>query len=40
MHDIWANVLEVAIAIYLLKRQMGAACAVPIAVAIGMLQTL
>ncbi|EHK99656.1 putative Metal resistance protein YCF1 [Glarea lozoyensis 74030] len=34
IHDIWANVLEVAIAIYLLERQMGAACAVPIAVAI------
>jgi len=37
MHELWANLLEVAIAIYLLERQMGAACAVPIAVAIGQL---
>ncbi|KAF4633015.1 hypothetical protein G7Y89_g5109 [Cudoniella acicularis] len=35
IHELWANLLEVAIAIYLLKRQLGAACAVPIAVAIG-----
>lgn len=35
IHELWANLLEVGIAIYLLKRQLGAACAVPIAVAIG-----
>ncbi len=34
MHEIWASVIEVAIAIYLLEQQLGAACAIPIAVAI------
>ena len=34
MHEMWANSLEVAIAIYLLQRQLGAACAIPLAVAI------
>ena len=34
MHEIWASVIEIAIAIYLLERQLGAACAIPIAVAI------
>lgn len=34
MHEMWANSLEVAIAIYLLDRQLGAACAIPLAVAI------
>ena len=35
MHEIWANVIEIGIAIYLLERQLGAACAIPIAVAVG-----
>ena len=35
MHEIWANVIEIGIAIYLLERQLGAACAIPVAVAIG-----
>ncbi|PVH81871.1 hypothetical protein DL98DRAFT_457694 [Cadophora sp. DSE1049] len=34
IHELWANVIEVGLAIYLLERQLGAACAVPIAVAI------
>ena len=34
MHEMWANTLEVAIAIWLLERQLGAACAIPLAVAI------
>ncbi|KAH7407958.1 ABC multidrug transporter [Cadophora sp. MPI-SDFR-AT-0126] len=34
VHELWANVIEVGLAIYLLERQLGAACAVPIAVAI------
>ncbi|TVY94269.1 ABC transporter, partial [Lachnellula willkommii] len=34
MHELWANIIEVGLAIYLLERQLGAACAVPIAVAI------
>lgn len=35
MHEIWANMIEIALAIYLLERQLGAACVIPIAVAIG-----
>ncbi len=34
MHEMWANLIEVSLAIYLLQRQLGAACAIPIAVAI------
>ena len=37
MHEIWANCVEVALAIYLLERQLGSACALPIAIAIGKL---
>ena len=37
MHEIWASVVEIVIAIVLLERQLGAACAIPIAVAIGKL---
>ncbi|KAF2742355.1 P-loop containing nucleoside triphosphate hydrolase protein [Sporormia fimetaria CBS 119925] len=33
-HEIWSNTVEVIVAIYLLSRQLGAACAVPIGVAI------
>ena len=40
MHEIWANVLEVGLAIYLLQRQLGTACAIPIAVSIGVLRPL
>jgi ATP-binding cassette subfamily C (CFTR/MRP) protein 1 len=35
MHELWANLIEVGLAIYLLEIQLGAACAVPIAVALG-----
>lgn len=38
MHEVWANPIEVGLAIYLLERQLGAACAIPIAVAIGKLE--
>ena len=34
VHDIWAGVLEIGLAIYLLERQLGAACGIPIAVAV------
>lgn len=34
MHEIWANVIEIALAIYLLERQLGVACVIPLAVAI------
>ncbi|PWY81946.1 P-loop containing nucleoside triphosphate hydrolase protein [Aspergillus heteromorphus CBS 117.55] len=36
MHDIWGNALEIALAIYLLERQLGVSCVVPVAVAIAM----
>ena len=36
-HEVWANTVEVALAIYLLGRQLGAACAVPIGVALSKL---
>lgn len=35
MHEIWANMIEIALAIYLLQRQLGAACVIPIGVAVG-----
>ncbi|KAL8671339.1 MAG: hypothetical protein Q9168_004163, partial [Polycauliona sp. 1 TL-2023] len=34
MHECWATIIEMCIAIYLLERQLGAACAIPLAVAI------
>lgn len=34
MHEIWANAAEVGVAIYLLQRQLGVACVVPVAVTI------
>ena len=35
MHEIWAGMIEVALAIYLLARQLGVACVIPLGVAIG-----
>ncbi|KAI9691603.1 MAG: hypothetical protein M1822_007674 [Bathelium mastoideum] len=37
MHEIWANIIEAALAIYLLERQLGVACVLPLAVAIASL---
>lgn len=34
MHEIWANTIEVAVAIFLLERQLGVACVIPVAVSI------
>ncbi|KAF2757243.1 canalicular multispecific organic anion transporter 1 [Pseudovirgaria hyperparasitica] len=34
MHDLWACIIEIVLAIYLLQRQLGAACAIPIGVSI------
>lgn len=34
IHEMWANVIEIAIAIYLLEVQLGVACTIPLAVAI------
>lgn len=36
MHECWANIIEIALAIYLLGRQLGGACGIPIGVAVGM----
>ncbi|CAG5185712.1 uncharacterized protein ALTATR162_LOCUS11383 [Alternaria atra] len=33
-HEIWSNTLEISLAMYLLERQLGAACAIPIGVAV------
>ena len=33
-HDVWANLVEIAIAIFLLERQLGVACLIPVAAAI------
>ena len=34
VHDLWANIIEIALATYLLERQLGPACAIPVGVAI------
>lgn len=34
MHEIWSNAIEVGVAIYLLERQLGVACVVPVAVSL------
>lgn len=34
MHEIWANSIEISVAVILLKQQLGVACAVPIGVAV------
>ena len=34
-HEIWATVIETAIALYLLERQVGAIAVVPVGVALG-----
>jgi ATP-binding cassette, subfamily C (CFTR/MRP), member 1 len=35
MHEIWANIIEIGLAIYLLQRQLGVACAIPIGISLG-----
>ena len=35
MHEIWANLVEIGVAIYLLERQLGVACLIPVATALG-----
>lgn len=34
MHEIWASILEIGIATYLLERQLGLACIAPIIMAV------
>jgi hypothetical protein len=35
VHETWANLVEIGLFIYLLERQLGAACAVSVGFAIG-----
>jgi hypothetical protein len=35
LHEIWGALLEIAIGIYLLYRELGAACAMPVALVFG-----
>lgn len=36
VHELWASPIEIGIAIFLLERQLGAACIVPAIIALGM----
>lgn len=36
IHELWASVVEIGIATWLIYRELGAACAMPIALAIGL----
>lgn len=36
MNELWAAIIEIGLALYLLQRQLGAACAIPIAVSVSM----
>jgi ATP-binding cassette subfamily C (CFTR/MRP) protein 1 len=35
MHEIWGNLVEIGIAVFLLQRELGIACLIPFATAIG-----
>jgi ATP-binding cassette, subfamily C (CFTR/MRP), member 1 len=35
LHELWGGLLEIGIGIYLLYRELGAACAMPVALAAG-----
>lgn len=35
IHETWANIIELGIAIYLLARQLGAACIAPVVIVAG-----
>jgi hypothetical protein len=36
IHEIWANILQLGIGIFLLERQLGVACVAPLVVSLGM----
>jgi ATP-binding cassette, subfamily C (CFTR/MRP), member 1 len=38
IHDLWSSLVEIAVGTYLLYRQLGAACAIPIAVSFSTFQ--
>lgn len=35
VHEIWANLLQIAVATWLLSREIGVACIAPVAISIG-----
>ena len=35
MHEVWSNLIEIAIAIYLLERQLGVACVMTVSLSLG-----
>src|ERR1700744_1123941 len=34
VHELWANIIEIGLAIYLLQRELGVACTIPVGVAV------
>lgn len=40
LHEIWASVIEVGLALYLLERQVFLACLMPAAISLGMCLTI
>jgi ATP-binding cassette subfamily C (CFTR/MRP) protein 1 len=36
IHELWANVLQIGLATWLMERELGVACVTPIVVAVGM----
>lgn len=36
LHETWASLIELGVAIWLLERQLGAACAIPVSTALGL----
>ena len=39
VHELWASAVQIALATWLLQRQLGAACVAPVVVAVGESQT-
>jgi ATP-binding cassette subfamily C (CFTR/MRP) protein 1 len=35
LHELWANPIEISVAIWLLRQQIGVACIIPILISIG-----
>jgi hypothetical protein len=36
IHEMWASLIEIGVAIYLLERQVGVACIVPALIVVGL----
>jgi hypothetical protein len=37
MHEAWASIIELAVAIWLLEREVGVACLIPLVISLGIL---